>query len=167
MLASTLVRPEAGSGQLIGIAAGLGFAATMGLVRVQVRNLTSTEGAVTIAFWFSVICSGIGLVTLPLGWVAMTGDLLWYLVFAGLLGGVAQILATEAAARVPVSHLAPFDYTGMIWALGFDVILFAHVPDWISFLGMAAIVAAGIVTVLTPKSQRSGAVPPAPRQTWH
>jgi drug/metabolite transporter (DMT)-like permease len=139
----------------------------MGLVRVQIRNLTKTESAVTIAFWFSVICSGIGLLSLPLGWVPMVGEVLWYLIFAGLLGGVAQILATEAAARVPVSQLAPFDYTGMIWALGFDVILFAQFPDWISFIGMGAIVVAGIITVVTPKSERPAAAPPAPRQPWH
>jgi drug/metabolite transporter (DMT)-like permease len=167
MLASSLVRPDADPGQLIGIAAGLGFAATMGLVRVQIRNLTKTESAVTIAFWFSVTCSGIGLLSLPLGWVPMQGEVLWYLVFAGLLGGVAQILATEAAARVPVSQLAPFDYTGMIWALGFDVILFSQFPDWISFIGMGAIVTAGVITVITPRSERPAAAPPAPRQPWH
>lgn len=167
MLASNLVRPDADPSQLIGIAAGLGFAATMGLVRVQIRNLTRTESAVTIAFWFSVVCSGIGLLSLPLGWVPMQGEVLWFLVFAGLLGGVAQILATEAAARVPVSQLAPFDYTGMIWALGFDVILFSQFPDWISFVGMGAIVAAGIITVVTPKADRPAAAPPAPRQPWH
>lgn len=167
MLASSLVRSDADPGRLIGIAAGLGFAATMGLARVQIRTLTRTESAVTIAFWFSVISSLIGLLSLPFGWVPMAGEVLGYLLFAGLLGGVAQILATEAAARVPVSQLAPFDYTGMIWALGFDVILFRQFPDWISFVGMGAIVAAGIITVITPRADHPAAAPPAPRQPWH
>ncbi len=167
MLASSLVRPEAGTEQLIGIAAGLAFAATMGLVRVQVRNLTRTESPVTIAFYFSIICSVIGAASYVLGWVPMTFAVAGPLIFAGLLGGVAQILATEAAARVPVSQLAPFDYTGMIWALGFDVLFFSVFPDWISFIGMGAIVFAGVVTVVTPKSERPAAAPPAPRQPWH
>ena len=39
------------------------------------------------------------------------------LVGAGLLGGLAHIAATEAVARAPVSVLAPFDFTGLIWAV--------------------------------------------------
>ena len=89
------------------------------------------------------------------------------LAVSGLLGGLAQILATEAAARVPVSQLAPFDYTAMIWALGLDAILFSVMPDAMAFVGMAAIVAAGAITVLGSRAIKPKAAPPAPRQPWH
>jgi drug/metabolite transporter (DMT)-like permease len=167
MLASTLVHPSSDAKELIGIAAGLGFALTMGLVRVQIRNLTRTEPSTTIAFYFTIICSVFGALSYFLGWVPVTGEMVVYLAGAGLLGGVAQILATEAAARVPVSQLAPFDYTGMIWALGFDVILFRVFPDWISLTGMALIVGAGVLTVLTPREKKPKAAPPPPRGSWH
>lgn len=167
MLARTLVRPDMGQDQLIGIAAGLGFAATMGLTRVQIRSLTYTEGAVTIVFYFSVIAALFGAVSSVFGWVEMSGEVFGYLVLAGFLGGAAQILATEAAARVPVSQLAPFDYTGMIWALGFDAVLFQVFPGFASLVGMAAIVAAGIITVMTPRSDKPAITPPPPRQPWH
>ncbi|SPF79833.1 DMT family transporter [Pseudoprimorskyibacter insulae] len=167
MLAGTLVHPSGDPKQLIGIAAGLGFAATMGFVRVQIRDLTRTESAATISLYFSVTCTIFGAASIYLGWVPLTNSTLGILIFAGLLGGVGQILATEAAARVPVSQLAPFDYTGMIWALGFDVILFGLLPDWMSLVGMALIVGAGIVSITTPKAQKPTAAPPAPRQPWH
>lgn len=167
MLASSLVHPSGDPDHLLGIAAGLAFALTMGFVRVQIRNLTRTESASTIAFWFSIICTIFGASTWLLGWAELSTKMLGALIFCGLLGGVAQIAATEAAARVPVSQLAPYDYTGMIWALGFDVILFSVVPDWISFLGMAMIVSAGIITAFTPSAQKPTAAPPPPRQSWH
>lgn len=136
---------QPGDGALIGVAAGLAYAVTMAFVRVHTKTMTLTESSSTIAFYFAVVSAVIGVATLPFGWIALNGALLGWLVLAGLIGGVGHIVANEAVARAPVSALAPFDFTGLIWALGFDLILFSVFPGVTGLLGVFAITFAALV----------------------
>jgi drug/metabolite transporter (DMT)-like permease len=146
MLWSALEAP--GEGAQIGVVAGLGFAVTTAFVRVHIKTMTVTEGAATIAFWFAVTSALVGLATLPFGWEMPGGRTILLLILTGLLGGLAHIAGTEAIARAPVSVLAPYDFTGMIWALGFDLLLFQIVPDGFGMLGVAAIMVAALLVSL-------------------
>ena len=144
-----------GEGAMIGIAAGLGFAGMTALVRVQVKAMTRTESAATISFWFAAISALVGLATLPFGWQQADAYTTVVLIGVGLLGGLAHIAATEAVARAPVSVLAPFDFTGLIWAVLFDLLLFATLPGAAGWLGIAAITIAGLM-VMMPRRPRRG-----------
>lgn len=144
-----------GDGALIGVAAGLAYAFTMAFVRVHTKTMTITESASTIAFYFAIVAALIGLATMPLGWVELSWPVFGWLASAGLIGGIGHIVANEATARAPVSALAPFDFTGLIWALGFDLILFSIVPGVAGFAGVFAItLAALIVTSSTMTSSK-------------
>jgi drug/metabolite transporter (DMT)-like permease len=152
MLYTSLARPDWGAGQVIGIAAGFASAATMALVRVQIKAMTRTEPVPAIALTFAIITSCIGLVSIVWGnWVGMSPVLWVWLGSAGVLGGLTHIAATEATARAPVSTLAPFDYTGLIWAVLLDVILFANVPGLWGYVGMGLITGAALLVILGPK----------------
>ncbi len=143
-----------GEGALIGVTAGLAYAVTMAFVRVHTKTMTLTESASTIAFYFAVVAAAIGLATLPFGWVVLDIKTFAWLGLAGLLGGLGHIAANEAVARVPVSALAPFDFTGLIWALGFDLILFSVVPGVWGFLGVFAITFAALIVTFARTSGR-------------
>lgn len=143
MLGAALEAP--GQGALIGVAAGLGYAVTMAFVRVHIKSMTTSERPATIAFWFAAVSALAGLATLPFGWNAPSGEMMIWLVSAGLTGGLAHVAATEAVARAPVAVLAPFDFTGLVWALGFDAVLFGVMPDGLGLAGVAAITAAALM----------------------
>lgn len=146
-------------GVLIGVLAGLGGAGFTVLAMIQVRDLTRSENPSTIAFYFMLCCAGAGLATGLLGhWLPLKGEALLWLMAAGLLGGLAQIAMTEALARAPVSALAAFEYTAMLWALGFDVFFFGQAPGWLKLLGAAAIVAAAAGVGAVESRARAGAV---------
>lgn len=121
MLYPSLVGAELRDGALIGIASGIGMAALNALSRVQVKDLTRTDPPASIALFFAVLSTLAGLATLAFGWAALDGWTLALLVAAGLLGGVAHVLMMEAVARAPVSLLAPFEYSGIVWAFIFDL----------------------------------------------
>lgn len=144
-----------GSGALIGVAAGLIYAVTMAFVRVHTKTMTRTERASTIAFYFAVVSTFIGLATLPFGWVELNPALLGWLVLAGVIGGVGHIVGNEAVARAPVGALAPFDFTGLIWALGFDLILFSVLPGVAGLLGVFAITFAALVVTFAGSRPRA------------
>ncbi|MGX9855949.1 DMT family transporter [Limimaricola variabilis] len=143
MLGAALEAP--GQGALIGIAAGLGYAVTMAFVRVHIKSMTVSERPSTIAFWFAAVSALAGLATLPFGWEMPSTQMLPWLIGAGLTGGLAHVAATEAVARAPVGVLAPFDFTGLVWALGFDAVLFGVMPDGLGLAGVAAITGAALM----------------------
>ncbi|SNS45397.1 DMT family transporter [Tropicimonas sediminicola] len=153
MIGGALTAP--GQGALIGIAAGLGFATTQAVVRVHVRAMTRSEKPSTIAFYFAVTGTAIGLASLPFGWSTPDLPALALLAGAGLLGGMAHVAATEAVARSPVSRLAPLEYTGLIWALGFDILAFGEMPAPAALGGAVLIVLAVLILAI-----RSGAKAP-------
>lgn len=136
-----------GSGALTGLAAGLAYALTMAVMRVHVKQLTKTESTASIAFYFALTCAVGGLASLPFGWPVLPIWQIAALAAAGLLGGLAHIAATEAIARAPVSAIAPFDFTGLVWAAGFDLVIFAHLPGLWGSIGMAAILTAALLAL--------------------
>jgi drug/metabolite transporter (DMT)-like permease len=142
-------------GALTGVAAGLVFAFTMAFVRVHTKTMTLTESSASIAFYLALVGSVVGLGTIVLGWIELSNTMFGWLALAGFLGGIGHIVANEATARAPVSTLAPFDFAGLIWALGFDVILFSIVPGPMGLIGVFAItLAALMVTFLGPKAPK-------------
>ncbi|SLN28520.1 EamA-like transporter family protein [Roseivivax jejudonensis] len=146
MLHGALVLP--GPGAAIGIAAGLGFALTMAVVRVLVRDMTRTEAPAAIAASMAAISALCALLSLPFGWVMPEGGAWVSLLATGLLGGFAAIAGTEAIARAPVAALAPVEYSGLVWALLFDVLLFATLPDRWALAGAGLILVAALIVTL-------------------
>ncbi|MEP4961063.1 MAG: DMT family transporter [Roseobacter sp.] len=146
-----------GNGALIGVAAGLTYALTMAFVRVHTKTMTLTESSSTIAFYFALIASGVGLMTIPFGWVQLDMALFGWLTLAGLLGGIGHIVSNEAVARAPVSTLAPFDFTGLIWALGFDFVLFAILPGALGLVGVFTITFAALIVTFAGANKNSSA----------
>ena len=119
-------------------------AATSAYSRVQIKQLTATEAPAAIAFYFALLCSLFSGLTWFLGWADPSPRALVFLIGAGLMGGLAHILMTEAIAMAPASSLAPFEYTAMLWALLFDALVFASLPSLGGFLGAVLIVGAAI-----------------------
>ncbi len=147
MLYASLARPDWGWPELSGMIAAIASAFVMALVRVQIKAMTATETVISIALSFAVICTGIGAVAVAItGWVPMTPVMWAWMGGAGLLGAATHISATEAAARAPVSTLAPFDYAGLIFAVILDFAIFAHLPGGWGWVGIGLIVAAGLLT---------------------
>jgi len=149
MLYPSLVGAEVRDGTLIGVAAGVAMAATNALSRVQVKDLTRTDPPASIALSFAVICSLVGLATALFGWAELDTYAFILLAGAGMLGGIGHVLMMEAVARAPVSLLAAYEYTGIIWAFLFDLALLGVALDaWsvggaLVVVGAAALVAYG------------------------
>ncbi|MBU8545503.1 MULTISPECIES: DMT family transporter [Roseomonadaceae] len=155
MLAPAFTGPEWDTATLIGVGAGLATAATTLAARVEVKRLTATELPGTIVLYFSLICALGGLATLPFGWADVGGASLTFLVGAGMAGGLAHICMTEAVARAPISLLAPFEYTALLWAVVFDLTIFGLIPALPSVLGAVVVVlAAGLVAFADPIQAR-------------
>ena len=148
MLFPALAGSDVREGALIGIAAGIGMAATNALSRVQVKDLTRTDPPASIALSFGVLSTALGAVTIVFGWAPLDGSTLFLLIAAGLLGGMGHVFMMEAVARAPVSLLAGYEYTGIIWAFFFDAVLLGiHLDAW-NVTGAGVIVLAALLVAI-------------------
>jgi drug/metabolite transporter (DMT)-like permease len=133
--------------QTIGAMAAILGAVFAALAQVFVRKLVYTEATAAIVFYFSLTAAVLSLATIPFGWVVPTATQAALLIGAGLLGGIAQILLTEAYRHADVSVIAPFEYASMLLAIVFGYWLFAEVPTLTMLAGAALIVAAGLFII--------------------
>ena len=127
-------------GMAVAVAQGVWSAATTLLV----RSLSATESSTTIVLWQSLLMTAFTLVALPFFWTTPTLFELLLLVLVGLVGGVAQILLTEAYASAQVSALGPYSYTSILWSVAIGWVVFSDAPGWSTLGGAALIVASGL-----------------------
>ncbi len=66
------------------------------------------------------------------------------LVLGGLVGGVGQLLLTEALRVAPVGVVAPFDYIQLIWAAGLGFLIWGELPQPATVAGALVVAASGI-----------------------
>ena len=67
------------------------------------------------------------------------------LALLGCLAGLGHYAMTHAYLAAPASLLTPFTYLQIVWATAFGYVLFGQHPDALSGLGMAVVVASGVV----------------------
>src|SRR3546814_11816135 len=114
---------------------------------VAMRKLGSTDKSAATVFYFTAAGALSGLVMLPTQWVTPTPEDLALLVTIGLIGGVAQILMTEAFRLAPPSVVAPLDYTALVWALVFGFFVFGTFPHVHVLAGATLICPSALLTI--------------------
>jgi drug/metabolite transporter (DMT)-like permease len=152
---------------LIGALLALGSAALRSLAQIHIRRLVRTEQTSAIVFYFSLTGTILSLLTIPFGWVIPSTTDLLYLVTAGLVGGIAQILLTTGYRYAEASLLAPFDYVSMIYATVIGFFIFSEIPTSATLTGSAIVIAAGIAIILRERKlglKRGKARPSGPNQ---
>lgn len=130
------------------VAFGMGIAVLHGvfsaMTTLLVRSLSATESSTTIVLWQSILMTGFTGLALPFVWVMPTASEIVLLVAVGLVGGVAQVMLTEAYASAQVSSLGAYSYTGILWAVLLGWFFFGDAPGIATFLGAGLIVLAAL-----------------------
>ncbi|KPP89111.1 MAG: putative permease [Rhodobacteraceae bacterium HLUCCA08] len=137
-----------GSREAFGALLVLGSATFAALAQVFVKGMAGKESTAAIVFWFSVTATVLSLFTLPFGWVWPTAQEAAFLVGAGFIGGIGQILLTSSYRFAEAGVLAPFTYVSMLWSLLIGYVWFNEEPTWQMLLGAALVIAAGVAIVL-------------------
>ncbi len=69
----------------------------------------------------------------------------WLLMAAmGLLGGIGHFTLIKAFEMAPAAVITPFGYTSIIWATLYGFFIFGEIPDLMTFVGAAIIIASGL-----------------------
>ncbi|HEX7947314.1 MAG TPA: DMT family transporter [Phenylobacterium sp.] len=139
-----MARPIPGEMNVIGVALGMASALGAAGAMVAIRQISDTERGPTIVFYFTLAATVMGAVGTAFHWVIPDPLTLAMLILAGLIGGVGQMLLTEALRNAPLGIIAPFDYTQLIWASGFGLLIWGEWPHPLTLVGAVIVAGSGV-----------------------
>ncbi|GHC69214.1 membrane protein [Limoniibacter endophyticus] len=143
--------------QSLGVIVALIGAALTAVALLMVRDLVRSESSASIVIWFSITTTVFGLLTIPFGWTSLTTFQAIALIGCGILGGVAQLLMTEAYRYAEASTVAPFEYTSMIFAIVIGYFAFGDIPTMHTLVGGFVVIAAGLFIIFREHQLRKRA----------
>jgi drug/metabolite transporter (DMT)-like permease len=125
---------------LIALLATLLFASTFLFMRV----LGKTESPTTVVFYYmsiSVIVTGLAQ---PFVWKSVSSDFLWLMLGVGVSAAIGQMLMSYSLKNAEASIITPFKYSGIVWAIIFDIIIWDLSPIFSTIAGGLIITLSGI-----------------------
>jgi drug/metabolite transporter (DMT)-like permease len=138
--ALVLLRPGGGALEL-GALLAFGAALAIGLELIFIKRLSGRERPLQILLVNNSIGLAIATVAASLVWQAPTPAQWAGLAGLGLAMACAQACFVNAMARADASYVTPFSYLTLIFAALYDAALFGVLPDLVSVLGAAIILA--------------------------
>jgi drug/metabolite transporter (DMT)-like permease len=108
------------------------------------RQITAKETSVSILFYGALAVVLVSLLTLPFGWQWVSGPDLLLFVVQGFVMGIAHYLMIESFRMAEAALVAPFKYTGFIWAVIYGAAIWGDYPDRWTILGALVILASGL-----------------------
>ncbi|MEO8684036.1 MAG: DMT family transporter [Devosia sp.] len=91
-------------------------------------------------------------------WQPMDARSIAFVLFAGLVGGVAQFALIDGARLVPAGVMGTVEYTALIWAFVFGYLFWGEVPPTTVYAGAALITAAGLLVAWNERRRRQSAL---------
>ena len=111
---------------------------------ITVRVLARTDSNQAMVTWMlAMLALGAGALAWP-GWVPLRLQDVWIIAVVGVAGSLGQYAITEAFRRGEASLIAPLEYTALVWGVALDLALWGVLPDAITWLGAAIIIASGL-----------------------
>lgn len=158
-----IARPGSGLDPL-GVVFALCGAGVIAVYQLLSRVLASTESTVAMLFHTALMGSVLFGVAMPWFWHGPQPSGLQMLLFVsmGVFGGVGHFLFTAAHRHAPASMLAPMLYLQLMWAGVLGWLVFGHVSDAISILGMCVVSASGAVVAIKSHLSRRALADAAP-----
>ena len=108
------------------------------------RHLSSQETTVAMLFYTTLGVILASLVTIPFIWVPVPFvDWGWF-ALSGFLVGFAHFLMIETFRYGEATLVAPFKYSGVIWAGLLGFLIWGDIPDFTTIVGVSILVFSGI-----------------------
>ena len=138
--AAFVAKPSAGIVSLPALVGILGgFTAGTAYTFVRKAGLQGVKGPIVVAF-FSTFSTLVLLPNLLLNYTPMSAQQLLLLVLAGCSAAGGQLSITAAYQHAPARDISVFDYSQVVYAALFGIILFGEFPDVWSLIGYVIII---------------------------
>jgi len=138
-----VARPDAANVQLAALYP-LTAAFFYALVMISARAIGPGEGMLTTMLYIVIGQLACSSLVVPWFWRTPDWPHLPFFIAMALLGTLGLTLMTQAFRIAPASVIAPFDYSGLGWAVLLGWLFWDEAPPALAYLGMACIVASGL-----------------------
>ncbi|RYF38215.1 MAG: DMT family transporter [Comamonadaceae bacterium] len=122
----------------------LGLVASNAWFQVLTSRLARTEDPVTMHLYTGWVGTLIAAMALPFVWTSLPDGWLWVaLCFMGFMATIGHFMLILAYQRAPAATLTPYLYSQIAFAMLGGWLVFSHLPDGWSIVGMAMIAVCG------------------------
>ena len=111
---------------------------------IFLRLLGSTEHPVKTVFYFMLVSVLITSIFQPFLWKEPSFEVILLFIGIGIAAFLTQLLMTYALQKAPASIVSPFNYTGIVWAIIFDYVIWNANPMFATIFGGIIITISGI-----------------------
>ena len=135
----------------------LGLAFCYSSYQIFTRVIARKEDWLNSLFCVLLIGSVVMSLVLPFTWVSPTSKGLFYFALIGVTSGIGHFSMIKALEYAPASLLAPFAYIQLLWVSILGVLVFGDFPDAVTLVGMAVVVAGGLLVAASRRRQSRNA----------
>ncbi|MBL8700423.1 MAG: DMT family transporter [Alphaproteobacteria bacterium] len=114
--------------------------------QIVLRVIGRIDSAETTALWTTLVGAAATSLVGPVFWTPPDAAGWLILVAVTLLGGFGHMVYSRAFTLAPASTLQPFTYLLLVFATLFGWLIFGDLPDVVTMMGAALIVASGLYT---------------------
>jgi len=114
---------------------------------VSIREMSDSEPATRIVFYFSLFSALFSAIPLTWSWQPLDANQLGWLLGIGLLATASQLIMSRAYGLAPPGLIGPIAYLAIVFAGLIAWLLWGATPDSLSLLGAALIFAASLLSV--------------------
>ena len=144
-----IVRPAAGNidkGQLISLAASVGFAVSV----ILVKALTRVDSVVRIIFWMLVIQSILGAIPAYIFWQPVPSNLWGWVIVVAFCGTFSHYCMTRAMTHADATIVVPMDFLRVPLTAMVGWFVYAEVIDIYTAAGAALILTGNLLNLKKP-----------------
>ena len=132
-------------------------------VAISVRSLSKTEPNYRIAFYFTLLCSILGIATIFKGdWVLPTKIDLVIFIIMGLCGSVANLLLTQSYRLAEASLVTPIKYLSLVFAIVFGFLIWSEIPKLLTLFGALLVIISSLIIFMRENKLKKQIINPRP-----
>ena len=134
----------------------LGLALSFSSYQIFTRMVARQEDSINSLYCVLLVGSVVMSLALPFAWIAPTAKGLLFFALIGITSGAGHFLTIKALEYAPASLLAPFAYIQLLWVSILGMVVFGDFPDSITLIGMAIVVAGGLLVAASHRRKSVG-----------
>jgi drug/metabolite transporter (DMT)-like permease len=142
-----MLRPSGEALLSVGAIAAFISAVAYAINAVAVRVLTRTDSNTAVVFWSMAIMTTVSALLALSSWQPVRPEHFIYIVATGIVGAVALHMLTQAFRSAPVSVIAPFEYTALLWGVGIDWLIWDTLPKSRFYIGASIVLLSGLYVI--------------------
>ena len=121
------------------------FCLGLSYVAITIRQLSTSEPAWLISFYFSLSITFLSFLTIPQGWVMPSLNHFILLSLIGIFGGVANLWLSLSYKYSEVSLVTPLKYLALVFAVIFGYFIWEEVPTIKTLLGAFLVIISTLI----------------------